>query len=282
MEQATTQFSSRLISKIDKRINLLQSTINDAQKRLKVLPEGTIYVTKVKHKNRYRYYYRKHGEKTRGTYLVKEKNKLISELSKKKYYSDLVKYCTKELRILKEIEKIKYENDSIKYAYQKQSDGIKKYISPYDVDDETFKNQWLAEPYEGLRFSEEDTSKFITERGERVRSKSELLIANMLNKYGIPYKYEYPITFTNGRVAYPDFTILLPHRRKVVYWEHLGKMGDVDYITRNVRKLDDYKKIGINLGINLLISYENYGNPIGTSDIITIINSILEMDGCDE
>ena len=46
-----------------------------------------------------------------------------------------------------------------------------------------------------------------TERGELVRSKSELLIANKLHSMGIEYGYEQPLNIGEGRFRYPDFTI---------------------------------------------------------------------------
>ena len=46
-----------------------------------------------------------------------------------------------------------------------------------------------------------------TERGDLVRSKSELVIADKLFSRGIDYVYEQPLDLGGGRVRYPDFTI---------------------------------------------------------------------------
>ena len=46
-----------------------------------------------------------------------------------------------------------------------------------------------------------------TERGDLVRSKSELVIADKLHARGIDYAYEQPLVLPNGRTRYPDFTI---------------------------------------------------------------------------
>jgi hypothetical protein len=46
-----------------------------------------------------------------------------------------------------------------------------------------------------------------TTRGELVRSKSEVIIADMLASLGLPYGYEQPFTGPDGSVRYPDFTI---------------------------------------------------------------------------
>ncbi|MEE3440399.1 MAG: hypothetical protein VZR07_10670, partial [Ruminococcus sp.] len=48
---------------------------------------------------------------------------------------------------------------------------------------------------------------FETQRGEIVRSKSEVIIADALYYANIPYHYEKPIK-VGDRVIYPDFTVL--------------------------------------------------------------------------
>lgn len=77
------------------------------------------------------------------------------------------------------------------------------------------------------------------------------MIANYLYRHSIPYLYEKPITFKSGRTVYPDFTILDVGERREKYLEHLGKLGDIDYMMRNIQKLNEYKENGIYLGMNL-------------------------------
>ena len=57
-----------------------------------------------------------------------------------------------------------------------------------------------------IRNADDDMSNYITDAGERVRSKSELVIANLLYKNNIPYMYECPLKINNNTV-YPDFTV---------------------------------------------------------------------------
>ncbi len=58
---------------------------------------------------------------------------------------------------------------------------------------------------------------YTTERGEKVRSKSEVIIANLLNKFNIPYRYEEPF-----KGIEPDFTIKNKDKSIIIYWEHSG------------------------------------------------------------
>ncbi|MFC1529562.1 ATP-dependent RecD-like DNA helicase [Gemmatimonadota bacterium] len=84
-----------------------------------------------------------------------------------------------------------------------------------------------------------------TERGDLVRSKSELVIANMLHTRDINYVYEQPLVLPNGRTRYPDFTITDHARGVTFYWEHLGLLDDPGYRARWERKREEYTEAGI-------------------------------------
>jgi len=84
-----------------------------------------------------------------------------------------------------------------------------------------------------------------TERGDLVRSKSELVIADKLYARGIEYVYEQPLILGEGRVRYPDFTIADHARGVTYYWEHLGLLDDPEYRARWERKRAEYLAAGI-------------------------------------
>ena len=67
-----------------------------------------------------------------------------------------------------------------------------------------------------------------TTRGDLVRSKSELVIANHLHSIGLSYHYERPLDGLNapGRLR-PDFSFI-DDAGEVIIWEHLGMMGRDD------------------------------------------------------
>lgn len=65
-----------------------------------------------------------------------------------------------------------------------------------------------------------------TIRGEMVRSKSEVIVANILEKMNIGYAYEEPLD-VNGKTYIPDFT--LRYQGKIAYLEHLGMLGIKSY-----------------------------------------------------
>ena len=117
---------------------------------------------------------------------------------------------------------------------------------------------------------------YVTDKGERVRSKSELNIANMLYKMNIPYKYECPLVLSNGKIFHPDFTLLDIAKRREVYWEHRGMMDDRGYLKNTIQKVKDYRKEGICIGDNLLITEETSYLPLGTNEIVDVIQHFLK------
>lgn len=68
-----------------------------------------------------------------------------------------------------------------------------------------------------------------TEKGHMVRSKSELVIANLLFRENIPYEYERICegTAEEGRLR-PDFSFVTPDGDLII-WEHLGMLNREDY-----------------------------------------------------
>jgi hypothetical protein len=60
-----------------------------------------------------------------------------------------------------------------------------------------------------------------------VRSKSEVIIANMLFDRDIPFRYEAPLYAADGTFYLPDFTITW--NGEDWYWEHLGRLDLEEY-----------------------------------------------------
>ena len=78
-------------------------------------------------------------------------------------------------------------------------------------------------------------------RGEPMRSKSEVIVANSLAGAGIEYVYEAELRGLDGGVRLPDFTIEDAESGTTFYWEHCGLMGDEQYRRRWERKLVWYR-----------------------------------------
>lgn len=79
-----------------------------------------------------------------------------------------------------------------------------------------------------------------TDCGIRVRSKSEMLLANEFTKRGMTFDYEE--TAEDIAEALPDFSF--PDYGKIIL-EHLGRLDDPDYVKRWESKASEYEKKGI-------------------------------------
>ena len=128
----------------------------------------------------------------------------------------------------------------------------------------------------------------ISERGEPMLSKNEVIIANCLNKYRkqITYAYEDKLKLDNTeRTIKPDFTIDNLSTNKRFFWEHLGMMTKTDYREKWEKKLEGYFKDGFVLHTEakpgdervLIITEENPNGGINSQDIdLTVRKYILE------
>lgn len=260
---------------INERLEYLEAIRQQIEVYLESAPPGNLSVFSGSSSDCFRYYNRGSTTDKYGHYLKKEEEEKRDELAKKKYYELLNKNINEEMKKIRKILSF-HLKDSVIDTYTRIHPGIRKLIHPINVDDMKLAEEWERVTYHGNPFDEQDTSEFFSDKGERMRSKSEVLIANSLFHRGILYKYEYPIILNNGKTRYPDFTILNMKRRKVFYWEHLGKMGDNDYVIRNVRKISEYGKSGIVLGDKLLLTMETESIPLSTKDIENVINVILQ------
>ena len=98
----------------------------------------------------------------------------------------------------------------------------------------------------------------------------------MYYELGIPYRYEAEVQLSNGKIKYPDFTLLNIRTREVIYHEHLGLMDDENYRKVNLIKLDEYRRNGIYLGKNLIITYEAEGCYLNIREIRDMCREIIK------
>ncbi|MCR5101181.1 MAG: hypothetical protein K6B41_07480, partial [Butyrivibrio sp.] len=94
------------------------------------------------------------------------------------------------------------------------------------------------------------------------RSKSEKIIADLFEKYKIPYRYEPMLELSDGHCVFPDFVVLNVRLRKTIYWEHFGLITDGEYAKKTLQKLSFYEENGIVVGKDLLISIESDQIPL--------------------
>ena len=128
---------------------------------------------------------------------------------------------------------------------------------------------WEQEEFEQSNYKVEERRQR-TRRGLKVRSKSELLIAESLYEYSIPFRYE-QILYIQDKAFAPDFTILRADGT-LVYWEHFGLTNTKEYLEHQMYKLRMYASKDIVPWKNLIITYDD---PSGNVDL-RIIRAEIE------
>lgn len=115
--------------------------------------------------------------------------------------------------------------------------------------------QWANTPY---RKSDKNPAgrKKVTSRGLKVRSKSEVIIAELLYKHDVPFRYEQLIFVGGGTVLAPDFTFLNVLQGEI-YWEHAGMPDNPEYRKRHFWKRGIYESMGIYPWKNYIETYDN-------------------------
>jgi hypothetical protein len=110
-----------------------------------------------------------------------------------------------------------------------------------------------------------------TTRGELVRSKSELAIANYLHSRGLAYRYERPVegTVAPGKMR-PDFTFETD-AGDLLLWEHLGMLDRPDYRRAWEWKREWYHQNGFNEGENLFTTTEGPGMDMGSVENVAAL-----------
>ncbi len=119
-----------------------------------------------------------------------------------------------------------------------------------------------------------------TARGDLVRSKTEVIIADALFYLGCSYEYEKPLlTRNSGHQIIPDFTITNAATGKTVIWEHAGMMGDPSYRKRWRKKEAWYERNGYERDKSLFVTLEDDESGIDSHMVrktAMTIKSVLE------
>lgn len=264
-------FDDSYLEKIIHRKACIEELISDLEGQLKKAPAGSLRV--VDKKSYVQYFLRSEAKDTNGTYIPKEKLNLIRALAQKENNGKVLKLAKKEEKIITKYAQF-IENESYQKIYDKEHIARKQVINPIQVDIDEYIKKWKSEEYEPMGFT--TNTEFYSNKGVRVRSKSELIIANLLEQYEIPYKYEKPIQLRGLGIVRPDFICLNKRERKEYVWEHFGMMDNGEYANKNISKVNMYQQNGYFLGENMIASFETSQQPISSRNIKSLIEQYLQ------
>lgn len=111
-------------------------------------------------------------------------------------------------------------------------------------------------------------------KGVYFRSKSEVLVAMVLDSHGLEFKYEVALHI-NGRTIYPDFVIRRKRDGKIFIWEHFGLIFSEEYRQKMYLKIAELHEAGFNPWDNLLMSFDSEDGSIDIAFIERMVNLYL-------
>ena len=163
----------------------------------------------------------------------------------------------------------------LKYASEENSDIARRFT---DLFADVFHDENADMRPQIVKVGEqfyEDRLVHKTVRGELVRSKSEVIIANALHYHNLDYVYE-PELVLEGKVKRPDFKVVDDDTGEEWYWEHCGMMNDPKYRKRWEEKKAFYKKNGVEEGKNLIVTYDENGT-LDSQKVEEIIQDLFDL-----
>ncbi|MCI6591806.1 MAG: hypothetical protein MSH65_03935 [Spirochaetia bacterium] len=275
---------NQLAPLLEKRLAELQNLLFTKKKSYEKAPKGRIRISQ--NGGHPEYYLVTERGSLRGKYLPHSQKTLARQLAQKDYDARLIKLLQKEISTLQNYMKQTSNGRAIPELYDSLCPARRSLITPAILTNEQYAARWLDVSWTGRPFAS-DAPYICTARGERVRSKSEVIIADTLFRHNIPYRYEFPITLKRSNSAdirrdfgssitlYPDFLCLNTRTRTEFYWEHFGLMDSTEYSNNAAGKLRLYTENGILAGRNLIITMETQTEPPSIKALEKLIEEFL-------
>lgn len=209
-------------------------------------------------------------------YLGSNKTDILASLAQKRYDTQLLNAVNKQKKAvdfcIKKLEEAGMED--LSKIYNGFPAELKQYIKPRLDDDEQYAAKWQAKNYAKSRKKNETDN--YTIKGEHVRSKSEIIIADRLHAKGIPYHYEPIFLIDENDYLVPDFIILNKRTHREFLWEHFGLMENPQYCLVALSKIETYAREGYILGKNLICTFESKNHPLNLKYVDMLIEEYLK------
>ena len=220
------------------------------------------------------YYYKRNDSGGKATYLGGvncEKVRLIKEAH---YLKRSLSLIDEDIRILEKaavrLKEIRYEdvNDMLPGVYK----GAAVDYAAADEKRRMWKENALAYKNSFSVYRPEEL-KIPTNDGNKVRSRTEGYIYNLLLDLGVCFVYEMPVR-VGSRIFWADFVILseIDDETEIII-EHQGMMNDRGYRERFNDKLYGYWKAGFIPGINIFYTFDLPNGGLDLTPIHDIVRN---------
>ena len=226
--------------------------------------------------NTYQYFLREKGAQKNGRYIRKKDRKIAELLAQIEYDEKLITLLNQLLDEMKKLKRVWVDNPFV-YVYENMTNGKRDIVKIPYATDESFVINWKKQIFEVKGFKE-GFPEFYTRNGLRVRSKSEVIIADILDEMCIPFLYEKPLKLQSGLV-HPDFTLLNLKDRKEIYWEHFGMMDDIEYRNNAFLKMRKYESSGYYQHDSMIWTFETGNHPLNIKEVRKMIAMLKQKFG---
>lgn len=218
-----------------------QEELENLKQELHHAPPGHL----IKRGNTYTY---THGKNSR---TITKQPDLIQKLTRSRLAKSRIKQLEYNIQLLEKAQKsinfISHEQliNKLPTSYHKMP--ITHFFHPEVT-------RWMTQPFKKNTIRQEQLI-YPAQSGQLLRSKSEREIANALEFYHIPYRYDGIIQLENHTYS-PDFIIKNPFTNKTFIWEHFGSFHIPEYEQSMNNKMDRYHQHGYRLDDNLIATFE--------------------------
>ena len=246
----------------------LEGFISKSKQELKGVPQGSLRIV---HNKGTTQYYHVNGGAT--SYISKKNLSFCKKLAQAEYNKKMLSRMEKQLCGTRKF-LVKLKKNDLQVPFSRACKTRQELLEPLVFDEKKYAERWKQVQYQQKIF-ENESAEFYTSTGLRVRSKSEIIIAETLTRMQIPFRYEYPLKMREGFVLHPDFYCLNVHTQEEFAWEHFGMMDDEEYVQRAVEKQNLYAKNGWFSGKNMIFTMETRECPLNSKVIEKIARGCL-------
>ena len=202
-------------------------------------------------------------------YLGTEDNEDVRLIQEKHFLNKALTELDRHMKKLKKLETVgrfdcKRINEELPKAYRMSEEHLKEVEGPGEEE------RWYADAIAekavkdrkyGIRY--EGDRRHTAKDGTRMRSKSEVSIANEFIERGKPYIYEMPVS-VNHYLIHPDFSFYSNRFGRLIYWEHAGMLGDAKYMQDYSERVDLYIRGGFIPGIDVIFTFDTIRGDLDT------------------
>ena len=245
------------INIIKKQYEKICKRIQTLNERIRQLPEG--YLSCVKNGKYSSNYFRKCWN-DKPTYIPKEQTDFAAMLALREYYELQLKEAEINRDYLAKVIKLLENKKSVRTLSDAKQELITKYYFPNKGSDKS------------ANYSESIIFKTLS--GTLVRSKSEVLIANVYTEFDLSYNYESELKIGNY-VFNPDFKVYHPVSGLPIYHEHFGMMDDDSYAKKAKWKIARYAEQGYLPFENIIYTFESSDAPLDIQKIRELISAVF-------